>query len=226
MDENIEIIQNLNEYNDQLLKLQKQLAVIKKERLNYTILKSSSIESMYPKYGEYYEIKDVHIVAGIKHACEYDYKDLELNQDVYYFASDNIFFSPKNDFGNDWGEEMPSVVGCIFDSDHNMIMECIRVDITNLKITIKDEVKSKDKTNIYVMIDKNTGYYKIGRSVKPKVREKTLQSEKPTIEMLFFNEGNNRDEKVLHNTFKDKRIRGEWFDLSGSDLVKIKEYFS
>jgi hypothetical protein len=76
------------------------------------------------------------------------------------------------------------------------------------------------------MIDKNTGYYKIGRSLKPKFREKTLQSEKPTIELLFSNDAKIKKEKDLHNMFSDKRIRGEWFDLNGSDLTKIKEYLN
>ena len=76
------------------------------------------------------------------------------------------------------------------------------------------------------MIDKNTGYYKIGRSVNPSIREKTLQSEKPTIEMLFNHDAEVKDEKELHNMFSEKRIRGEWFDLNGSDLCKIKDYLS
>jgi hypothetical protein len=75
------------------------------------------------------------------------------------------------------------------------------------------------------MIDKNTGYYKIGRSKNPKIRETTLQSEKPTIEMIFSVESKMSDEKVLHDLFKNKRIRGEWFDLSGSDINTIREYF-
>ena len=81
-------------------------------------------------------------------------------------------------------------------------------------------------TKVYVMIDKNTGYYKIGRSKNPQYRERTLQSEKPTIEMLFNHEARVKDEKDLHKMFQDKRVRGEWFDLNGSDLYKIREYFN
>ena len=74
------------------------------------------------------------------------------------------------------------------------------------------------------MIDKNTGYYKIGKSTNPNLRERTLQSEKPTIEMIFNKEAKQSDEKKLHEMFKENRIRGEWFDLNGSDLIKIKNY--
>ncbi len=81
-------------------------------------------------------------------------------------------------------------------------------------------------TNIYLMIDHNTGYYKIGRSMNPAIREKTLQSEKPTIELIFSYEGCFNDERYMHEYFSDKRIRGEWFDLTGSDIIKFKQYFT
>lgn len=83
---------------------------------------------------------------------------------------------------------------------------------------------TKEPTEIYVMIDKSNGYYKIGRSKNADRREKTLQSEKPTIELMFKFGGVKGDEKILHEMFKEKRIRGEWFDLNGSDLINIKEY--
>ena len=76
-------------------------------------------------------------------------------------------------------------------------------------------------TYIYVMIDYNTNYYKIGRSNKPEIREKTLQSEKPTIELLGKWEAKVQTEKLLHNHFDNKRVRGEWFDLSAEDLKNI-----
>ena len=44
--------------------------------------------------------------------------------------------------------------------------------------------------------------------------------------MLFNYDARVKDEKILHGMFKEKRIRGEWFDLNGSDLIKIREYFN
>ena len=87
-------------------------------------------------------------------------------------------------------------------------------------------LKKQSKNNVYVMIDKKTGLHKIGISIKPRVREKTLQSEKPDIELLFYYEAEKVKEKELHSIFKDKRVRGEWFDLTAKDLGKIKEYLS
>mgnify|MGYP000884813906 FL=1 len=42
----------------------------------------------------------------------------------------------------------------------------------------------RPKSKCYILKDHNTGLYKIGKSVNPVFREKTLQSEKPTIEAV------------------------------------------
>lgn len=85
--------------------------------------------------------------------------------------------------------------------------------------------KNKIKhTKLYVMLDRNTGLYKIGRSKNPIGRERTLQSEKPVIDMVFNFAATNKDEKKLHDLFIEKRVRGEWFSLSNEDIEFIKMY--
>ena len=76
------------------------------------------------------------------------------------------------------------------------------------------------------MIDKSTGLYKIGRSNNPQYRERTLQSEKPTIDLMFKFEGMVMDEKVLHDKYAGKRIRGEWFAIGYEEIEEIKMYFT
>ena len=71
----------------------------------------------------------------------------------------------------------------------------------------------------YVMKDSNTGFFKIGKSVNPSFREKTLQSEKPTITKIF--EFPSDVELSLHKKYSDKRVRGEWFALTDDDLIDI-----
>ena len=80
------------------------------------------------------------------------------------------------------------------------------------------------ETQVYLMQDTTNDFYKIGRSKEPRYREKTLQSENPTIELLFCFEGSRKDEKYLHECFKEKRIRGEWFRLDDDDIAYFKEY--
>lgn len=72
---------------------------------------------------------------------------------------------------------------------------------------------------VYLMKDKSTGYYKIGRSTNPKYRERTLQSEKPTIELVFSTaETKKINERLLHKKYNDQHIRGEWFNLSPAQV--------
>lgn len=81
---------------------------------------------------------------------------------------------------------------------------------------------------VYLMQDLSTSYYKIGLSKTPEYRERTLQSEKPTIRMICHKKLPSRKiaeafERALHNAFADKRIRGEWFNLDENDVVQIEE---
>ena len=63
------------------------------------------------------------------------------------------------------------------------------------------------------MCDKNTGFYKIGKSAKPKFRERTLQSEKPTIELVMVF-------KADAELNLEIQTRGR-FALSSDDLIDI-----
>ncbi len=79
---------------------------------------------------------------------------------------------------------------------------------------------------VYLMHDFANGYYKIGISNKPEYREHTLQSEKPTIELIIAKEFPIRRiaeafEAALHKTYETKRLRGEWFRLDIKDVEDL-----
>ena len=81
---------------------------------------------------------------------------------------------------------------------------------------------------VYLMRDNTNGYHKIGISNKPEYREKTLQSEKPSIEMLACKKFPTRKiaesiESALHTAYSQQRIRGEWFNLDDVDVAAIIE---
>lgn len=85
-----------------------------------------------------------------------------------------------------------------------------------------------DPCFVYLMCDSKNGYHKIGISKTPEYRERTLQSEKPTIEMVCAKEYPSRKiaeaiEWALHKVYSEKRIRGEWFDLNNADVYILKE---
>lgn len=87
------------------------------------------------------------------------------------------------------------------------------------------EKRSMIATYIYLMRNYANGLCKIGRSIKPEFREKTIQSEIPQIKIIFKSQlTENTKEKELHKIFKEKRVRGEWFDLSESDIHFIKTF--
>jgi hypothetical protein len=83
--------------------------------------------------------------------------------------------------------------------------------------SIKRVDTTKQKT--YIMVDKTTNLYKIGKALDPKYREKTLQSQKPSIELLHVMHKNVESE--LHKMYKDLRVRGEWFNLSDAHINNI-----
>lgn len=80
---------------------------------------------------------------------------------------------------------------------------------------------------VYLMVDTVNSYHKIGISNSPKYRESTLQSEKPSVELLVAKKFPTRQiaesiEKALHQSYGSKRLRGEWFDLSEKDVLDIQ----
>lgn len=79
--------------------------------------------------------------------------------------------------------------------------------------------KPNKETKTYLMTDQNTGYTKIGKAADCIARERTLQSEKPTISLLAVCD--NQVESELHRKYKHKRLRGEWFDLTKSEIREI-----
>lgn len=81
---------------------------------------------------------------------------------------------------------------------------------------------------VYLMKDTSNGYYKIGISNTPEYRERTLQSEKPSIEMIACKKFPTRKiaesiESALHTTYSQQRLRGEWFNLDEADVAAIIE---
>lgn len=97
--------------------------------------------------------------------------------------------------------------------------------LSSLFQTINSDKKlvSYYRQKTYLMKDSNTGLTKIGKAIDPKYRERTLQSEKPTISLFAVCEDN--VELELHNKFEDKRVRGEWFNLEDHELDKIMNQY-
>lgn len=97
--------------------------------------------------------------------------------------------------------------------------------------TFETEIITKNTETscyVYLMKDYTNGFYKIGISNNPEYREKTLQSEKPSIDLIASKQFPLRliaesFEKALHKTFENKRLRGEWFNLDEIEVNYLKK---
>lgn len=88
------------------------------------------------------------------------------------------------------------------------------------------QVLSEESCFVYLMYNTTNDFYKIGISNNPSYRERTLQSEKPTIELIIAKEYPIRKiaesiEQSLHKVYDNKRLRGEWFELEEEDVNNI-----
>lgn len=104
-------------------------------------------------------------------------------------------------------------------------------DILNLipyaKTPLPIQQNESEECYVYFMFDTKSLDYKIGISNLPEWREKTLQSEKPSIKLVAAKKYVNRRiaaniEKALHDSYSHKRKRGEWFQLDDEDIEEIK----
>jgi len=77
---------------------------------------------------------------------------------------------------------------------------------------------------VYLMHNKRNNLVKIVNKCNRVHREKTLQAEEPEITMVAVWKASDELERDLHNRYKHKRLRGEWFDLTFKELKEIKDY--
>jgi hypothetical protein len=74
----------------------------------------------------------------------------------------------------------------------------------------------------YLMLNNRNGFVKIGVSLNPAFRERTLQSEEPEVLLIAVLEsGPPGMERTLHREYADLRLRGEWFALQPEDVQSI-----
>jgi hypothetical protein len=80
-------------------------------------------------------------------------------------------------------------------------------------------------SSIYLMKNMSNGYYKIGSSRRPPIRERTLQAQEPDVRLLATVEADSVFERKLHRRYTAKRLRGEWFALELGDLYELCREF-
>lgn len=109
-------------------------------------------------------------------------------------------------------------------------VDCIRGGLCEYESVIDDAKKSKKKDRIpttgYVYLFKADKIYKIGCTTNIDERIKGLST--GSIHNIicvhkFKTTDMFRDEKFIQKLYKDKQLKGEWFELSENDVKEIKK---
>ena len=153
----------------------------------------------------------------------------ELGDLVFYFStpSEKIVRMKKEDIlmsvvevgNNRFTLKVIDYLDNFIDSASHTYLRCKYYVLGNILGNISSSKCITGNQKTYLMKDSNTGYTKIGKAVDPKFRERTLQSEKPTISLFAVSDSLVEDE--LHRKYESKRIRGEWFKLEEKDVEEI-----
>lgn len=92
------------------------------------------------------------------------------------------------------------------------------------KSTVPTKTKKAKESYIYIMEDR--GIYKIGKADNVNKRLKQMETGNPYIKIHYY--GKVKDwigsEKHLHNLFKCKNVKGEWFNLDSYDVSMAVQY--
>lgn len=181
-------------------------------------------------------VEDFYEIYDTSYFCPLSRKDL-LDLSSFYCTNWRIKFNRSHKptiTGENQSVWTPKIIALILFRKYVKIFQYKLSDLENdYEIIYADEYGDNEEpkaTNqpcyVYLMMDTSNGFYKIGMSNNPEYRERTLQSEKPTIEKVCAKEFPNRAiasaiESALHKTYESKRIRGEWFALDADDVSAI-----
>ncbi len=118
---------------------------------------------------------------------------------------------------------------CDFDDFLEVSKDCVDSVITGINELLKMEIVSKVKTGsdtgvVYVIGD-TYGNYKIGYAKSFYLRWQSYRVAfpyGPEIIRLIKTDNMRALEKKLHKKYKDKNIRGEWFNLNKEDINYLR----
>lgn len=111
-------------------------------------------------------------------------------------------------------------------NDYRNSFEEIYIDTTLIK-NLADNKKTKSLIG-YVYLVKLDKHYKIGISKTPEQRLKEFTMLPYKLEDIKIARVNEYEkiEKELHEEYKTKKVRGEWFELNESEVEEIVEYLT
>ena len=107
-------------------------------------------------------------------------------------------------------------------SDDLVYQRLLLEDRQNEKNNRKFENKKKD----YLYIIESNAGFKVGYTTNIESRIKNYKTYLSDFDVVFVHNGDDcfEIESYMHEYFRSKKISGEWFELSDSDLVYIVKY--
>lgn len=173
---------------------------------------------------------------GVYHLCKFqlsvaDMDELENSKFIKWRITNGEGVAIRDGMNScclDRYDKSDTTLNLSYEVFQDFIRDFRQVVRENIKQEEQEESTKEQSCFVYLMIDTTNNFHKIGISNKPQYREHTLQSDKPTIELLCAKEYPTRAiaeaiEESLHKVFASKRIRGEWFNLSPTDIDNIKQ---
>ena len=111
---------------------------------------------------------------------------------------------------------------------NNFIIELLKDEAIKVKALKQTSLIFQEDEQDFLYIIKNGRYYKIGYSSNWSKRHKNYKTHLGVVDLVYLSKQQDSFslEAYLHNLFQDKRVNGEWFDLSNEDLLKAISYCS
>jgi len=100
-------------------------------------------------------------------------------------------------------------------------------DVKRLVAEVIREAMQEKKSNGYIYVSEMKGVYKIGQTTEPEVRIKKGDTIGPWVRNVItikYVKGYKDIEKELHKKYKHRRMVGEWFGLTATELNEIVNF--
>ena len=137
----------------------------------------------------------------------------------------------KNNGGARKGAGRKKGIGLSYDIQkhcNNFIIELLKDETIKAKALKQMSLMFEEDEEDYLYIIRNGLYYKIGYSSNWSKRYKNYKTHSGVVDLVYLSKQQDSFslEAYLHNLFKDKRVNGEWFDLSNEDVLNAISYCS
>jgi len=118
------------------------------------------------------------------------------------------------------------IINALSKKDKEELLGQIKSDYEKEKTLSKGKVGKKIKKPGYIYLLKSGGLHKIGRAGNFNQRLKFYKTENPfktEVITQFYVEDSVKTERFLLDAFKNKKVKGEWFNLNDKDIQKFQK---